>query len=653
MAQVFSFVASAVFLVLTILLPGFGVLCLAERISPKRIAHSLHLAWLAGCVAAAPLLYIAGRLVAFGWASAIAVSAAFAVVAVALSSRIPGRLRLGTPVGMGKWALLLVAVAAVALAAPYLELSTGGDIYANVVRDWNPRQAMIWSIRNYGLPLQDSLFYPGRALPMYYSLGAYPAVAAASEVGGNTVPDAWPYTIFTALTFVAFCFLVADLAGRMFAGKRAASWAAVLIFAGGMDVLVNACLLALGKPVSLGHVGAWADAKLVRIDGLYLCAIWAPPHLSAVAAALLLVRWMPLNISARPGGCIAGAILLAGMFYHSPYVTVAAAAVICASLAVRAIRGRFRRLRTHILSVVCCALLAGVLASVYVLDLQAADLSDGRAKLAFALPQASIRPACWIVPGPVGNLLDLTIQMLLELSPLLVLGLVGCFCARSSPRWAHHRGLLALSIPLVLLMALFVRSTGRVNDWSVRVTHVLQVSCVIFGAGLMARAAAWSRVRRIAAYIFVAIGIGAAVWNMGSVNLGRFAVKTPHKRFQLHQAARFIDAKTSTDAVVMFDLEIDGINYARRWCNRRALLANLMHGSLAYTDQQSLREVKSACQAVRQNKLGPNEIGSLRQFGATVALLPIELLGEDPHAAPVLYRNDAFAVVDLAASNGD
>jgi len=654
MAQVFGFAASAVCLILTILLPGFGVVCLAERVSHKRALRSLHLAWLAGCAAAAPLFYVTERLPAAGAGVAIIVAIVFGIAGIALSRKFRGRLALDQAVVPGKWALAFIAIAAVTLAAPYLEFTTGSDIYANVVRDWNPRQAMIWSIRQYGLPLQDSLFYPGKSLPMYYSLGAYPAVAAASAIGGESAPDGWPYTIFTTFTFVAFCLLVADVAGRVFASRRAATWAVILIFAGGMDVLVNAALLASGHTVSLGHVGAWANARLLRIDGLYLCALWAPPHLAAAGAGLMLTRWMPLNVIRRPGGCVGAGFLLAGMFYQSPYVTVAVGTVICASLVLQLLRRRWRRLRTHVLSLACCALLAVVLTGIYIFDLQAADLSGGRAKLALTLPAASITPLSWLVPGPVGACLDLAVQLALELSPLLVLGLLGYLRARGAGRWRYHRNLLALSIPVVLILLLFCRSTGRVNDWAVRVTHVLQISCVILGGGLMAGAARWRPVKRIAAYVFIAAGVSAAGWNMASPNIGRFVVTTPQQRLQLYQAASFIDENTPPDAIVMFDLKIDGISYARRWCNRRSLLANLMHGSFVYTDQTALKEVRSACQAVRNNKLGPAEIAALRKFGATVALVPTELLSSgEQQAGRVLYKNDAFAVVDLEASDGD
>jgi hypothetical protein len=644
MTELFHWAVAALALAAIICLPGWGAVCLAE--GGRRWIRRWHVVWLAGCAAGAPLLYITGRIVPFGGVAALVASAVAGGGMAMLSSVVRRRRRMGAAHRPAAWSVALVSLIALTIAMAFIELPTGGDIYPTAVRDLNPRQAMIWSIRHYGLPLQDSLFYPGRPLPMYYSLGAYPAIAAAGELGGPGVPDSWPYAIFAAVTFLATCLLAADIAGRMFASRKAASWAAVLVSVGGMDVLVNAALKLTGHPVSLGHVGAWADAHLLRIDGLYVCGLWATPHLASLAAVMVLVRWVPLDIRRRPAGVLASGMVLSGAFFLSPYVTIAAVAVMAASLAVRAARRRWRHLARHSLAVAACGLVAAVLAAPYVLDLKAADLSGGRAKLVAALPEPSIHPVSAFIPGPAGTVLDMTVQLLAELMPLLALGLLGWRACRATIRWRLQKSLLAIAVPVSLLLVLLLRSTGRVNDWGVRVAHVCQFACVVLGAGLMARSFQWGLARRAAAYAFILIGLSAAGWNMASANLGRFLVETPRNRQALYQASRFVARNTPRDEVVMFDLKMDGIDYARRWSDRRALLASEIHGSLAYTNQALLAEVRRACLEVDREGLGPEQVGQMRRFGAGVAVVPKGLVRPGMRDR-LLYENSEFAVVEL------
>jgi len=634
-----------------ICLPGLGVVRLAERATAKRF-RAWHLVWVAGAAASCPILYIAGRIFPFSGPTALAACIGAGLAMLGLSRLLTGRAQLGAGRRLHWPALLLVLAVCLTLATAYVEFDTGSDVYANAVRDWNPRQAMIWSIRHYGLPLQDSLFYPGRPLPMYYTVGSYLAVAAAADLGGPGVPDAWPYAIFTTVTFLGFCLVVGDLAGRIFASRRAASWAAVLVLAGGMDVVINAALAISGKPVSLGHAGAWANPHELRIDGLYACALWAPPHLAAIAAVPLLVRWMPFDLVRRPGGCIAAGFVLAGMFYMSPYVTVAALAVVAANLVLQVPRRRWRRWARQILSLACCGMLAAAMVATWLVDLRAADLSGGRAKLTTGLPKPSIHPISLLTGAAAGQWPDLAVQVLLELSPMIVLGLLGWRLCKVRRRWQFHANALALSIPVILVLALAVRSTGEINDWGVRVTHVLQVSLAVLAGGLMAGRKGWSLLKRIAVYAFILIGFGASAWHMGSANLGRFVVTTPPRRLPLYRAARYIDRAAAPDAVIMFDLEIKGINYARRWSNRRALLANADHGSMVYTDQAAMRQVRAACRSACEEGFSAGSIDALRRFGASVALVRVESLSPALRNDRILYENGSFAVVDLSRPAG-
>lgn len=638
---------SAASLLIMILLPGLALVALAERAGSK--SRRWYVVWLAGLAGGTGIIYITSRLFGFSGTSALSASIVTGLFVPVLSRLRYRRIHLAPPAKTHVWATICVALVTVTIATAYVEFPMGSDFIATSVRDWNPRQAMIWSIRNLGLPLQDSLFYPGKSLPMYYSVGLYPLIAAAGQIGGATVPNAWPFTIVSAVTFLAVCLLAGDLAGRTFASRTAASWTSVFICVGGMDVLVNASLMLSGQPVSLGHVGAWAAGEQLRIDGLYVCALWAVPHLAAAAGALVILRWLPLDIRKRPMACLAAGLIIAGMFYLSPYVTVAAGAIIAANLAIQATRGRWKRWSTHALSLGCCGIIAAALVLVWVIDLQAADLSAGKSKLLLALPSASIHPVSRLVNNWVGRWLDLEVQMVLELAPVALLGLLGWVYCKPSRRWRLQGRILAVSFPVILVLALTVRSTGRINDWGVRVTHLLQMSAAILAGGLMARWKSWPAITRAVTCGFILLGASATVWQMGSANVGRFLVTTPNRRGELHEAAQYVDRSAAKDAIVMFDLGIEGGNYARRWSNRRALLSDLVHGSMSYTDQAKKDEVLSACRSVETDGLGVKQAQMLLRYGASVALVRTQLISDAPPAA-VLYTNDAFAVVDLRSA---
>ena len=120
-------------------------------------------------------------------------------------------------------------------------------------------------------------------------------------------------------------------------------------------------------------------------------------------------------------------------------------------------------------------------------------------------------------------------------------------------------------------------------------------------------------------------------------------------RVQIEELATgdFIRRNTPPDAIVMIDTGIDGIDYARRWSGRRALLANQVHGSMVYTNQELLRQVRELCSEIAETGLGPSQLQALRRWNVSLAIVRRELLSSQIPADDVLFSNDRFAVVRI------
>jgi len=637
--------AAAFALVWMVLWPGLGLVRLAER-APWRSVRTWTAAWLAGLAVSAVVLYVSGRVAGFsGVGSLIATTVAGGVFWLA-GRWVRARPPRAATVHLPRWAWAVLVLATLSLGTAYVEFAGTSDLYAIAVTDWNERQAAVWAVEHDGLPLTNSVFYPGRKIPMYYPVGGYLAVAAAGRVTGNAVSDAWPYAIMTMCVFFSLVYLAADTAGRMFGLPGAAAWAVVLVLTGGFDVVVNVALYATGHAVSLGHVGAWAPSQFLRIDGLYEGAMWAMPHLAPSAIALVLLQWMPLDVRRRPGAVVATGLVWGGMFYLSAYGGVAFGAILLVWLAVQAWKRRRRALRQAAALGLSAAVAAASL-MVWVIDIRAADCSGGSPKLILGLPPPAIYPVSALV-GTSLPVADLAVQWLLEVLPVAALGLAGWLAVRKRARAAPAGGVLGWAIPTVAVLTLAVQSPGW-NIWALRTAHFLQTAGAVLGAGWMA--AAGSRTLRRLALVGIAIGLSATVWEAATENVGRFVMVKPPERFALYQAAEFIDRHTPPDAVVAIDPTISGSSYARRWSNRRALLENSNQGSRLFCDPSDLARIEALQAAMARQGVDAGMAGRLRDAGATVALVPARSAGAGLPPESVLYRNSAFAVIDLAAAS--
>jgi len=648
MAVIVGYIVSALALGWIVLAPGLAVLRLAESAPLGRLRTWLA-AWPVGYAVSAPILYIAGRVFGFGGITSIVAAGAAGAGLTVLAKVLRGRPAIAPAARLPAWVAAGVLLGAMALASSYLEFSLGSDYVTNAVSDWNERQAAVWALRHDGLPLIDPLFYPGHKVPMYYPAGPYLAAAAASETCGGAAPDGWPYAILAAGMFLSLAMLAADAASRLFGSARAGVWAAVLVATGGLHLVVIGAWLAAGQPISFGHIGAWAPSEQLRIEGLYEGALYAVPHLAPLLAGLVLFQWLPLDVRRRQGSVAAAALLGAGLVYLSPYGAVAVAAVVGLVWLIQATARRWRRWLWHGAGLLAAGALAAALAVPWILDARQADAS-GSAKLVVGLPAPAIRPIGSLV-GAWAEPLDLALQLALQLLPVIALGLAGWRLSRAAHR-TPLAGLLGWTLPISLGLVLFVQSPGW-NIWGLRTAHLIQIAGAILGGGWMAWAAVNRSRWRYLAWAGILVGLGATAWEITTKDLGHFVVVRPADRSELHEAAAFIDRYAPPDAVLMIDPRIDGAATARRWSNRRALLANANHGSRLFCDPADLARVTDRVKEASRTGLDSGAIASLRAEGATLALVRTESLRPDVAPDRLLHRTAHFAVVDLRPEAAD
>ncbi len=637
---IFQWILSALALLWMIFLPGLGLAAMVQRNS-RGSAHRWHLVFLGGIAICPPILYITQRYTGFTGLGSLLVSTILGA-SLLLLARVSGRKQYCPSLPGNKTIAAVVLLVSLSIAAAYVEFPGGHDIYANTVSDWNNRQAAVWSVRHFGLPLQNTLFYPGRSVPLYYPAGPYLLPAAAAMIGGNSVPEAWPFAIFAVGSFASLCMLVRNLAGRMFASPAAGNWAAVLILCGGLDVLVNAALWAGGSRLSLGHVSAWADAAGLRIDSLYCGALWAAPHFAPAAALFLLLQILPLSMK-RPTQLVAGSLLTAGIFYLSPFVAVAAGAVLAAWMLLQIRRDRWKRWLRRAAALAVCGLVAALIALPWLADLWAAKAGASHGDLAWGFPPASIHPVSRFL-GSAFAPADLLIQALVGLLPLGALGLAGWQCCRAKLRFRPLAQALGAAMIVLFVLVLSIRSMGLYNDWALRASHVIQISAAVLGGGYLARLHEKRRWIRVTIYASMTIGLLGTAWEMSAETLGRYVSQTPPHRWELYQASEFIRTHTPDEAVVLIDPGIEGIHYATRWSGRRSMLTPFT--SSTYDTTGDLARVRAICQDIAHRGLCDQEqIIALKQMGISAAIVRTEKLSSQTPPLSASYRNNRYVVV--------
>ncbi len=535
-----------------------------------------------------------------------------------------------------------------AVALPYAEIPRGNGIIPNVVSDWNVRQAAVWSLEKYGLPLQNVVLYYGNSQPMYYPAGPYLAVAASASMGGASVPQAWPFALLVAVVMGSLCLLIADTAARFFPGRRTAAWAVALVVCGGLDLLVLAGRRAAHLTVPMAYLDAWTGEGGTCITNLYLGTLWTAPHVVPVAGALLLLRWLPLSFR-RSGTLISAALICAGMFYFSAYVAVGWSVVVAAAMLRQVLLGRWRRWLGHMAAGLSVAALGFLLSLLWLTDMRVAEKAH-KASLVPGMIKASLHSVSLLVSGPLGKFGDLLVQMAVDLSPVVPLAVLAAFLLKPAHRYRFHSSVLYLALLLMPILICFISSTGLGNDWGMRNAYLLEACAAIPAAGLIVCWNRWRRAAKILVGVAMGLGLVATTWEIAAENGGRCFRDPIQDRDEIYQVGRFISGNTSADAIVMFDPRITNTSYALRWCDRRSILANEAHASMAYADPQILGLARQAGKDLVQNGLCRSEIDRLRGCGATVAVVPPSDLTDDFPPWRLMYQNSKFAVVDLRPS---
>ncbi len=553
-----------------------------------------------------------------------------------------------------KWVNLLVLFAVVvAVGLPYIEFATANDVYQCVVKDWNGREAVVWSIMRYGLPLQDPYFYPGHSLRMYYPFLYYLMPAAVSTIAQGVGPaGSWVFGMI--MVAVSLCWVIAEhlrVITRSAGTFLAAAF--VTIFVGGFDWLIvviqRGCRFLRGEVTQLPrHVDAWTSSLELRADTVCVAIIWAAPHVCAVALYLLLVRLMPVS-SKKLGKAILAGVIMAAIFGFSPYVFIGVTAVL--AMHFMRLLGRFvfgRKSRELLAGLVVMLIVSAVIMVPYAWDLEKADLSEGKGKVMWHVPKPSVP----VFVGLFGDsafwrLLDLPTFYFLEFGPLLILAVAGYYIAWKRKALGHQSWYLVTGAVGAVLIAGVIRSTGKFNDLGVRILLISQVWLALFCAVALGYLSSWKKRYRFAAGSLLFIGFLSAAWVVMCMGVSRFVLHYPSDRFPLYNACKYVYENTPDDAIIAVDPACSGVEMARRWMGRRMLVGSLFPGSLAYTDQELLMHILNLNRRFFSETVDEKVLQEVRRYNVSYALKKISKDKNGLGVSRTIYKNSDYVVLSL------
>lgn len=547
--------------------------------------------------------------------------------------------------------LLILSVLVLAVLLPYIEISTDSDIFQCTVGDWDGREGVVWSIKNLGLPLQDPFFYPGESLRMYYPLYFYLMPAAISSIASG-VPIVAGWLFGMVMVAISLCWVLAEYA-RGFV-KKPGVWIGIVcvtMFVGGFDwivVLVKSIVEYLrgGSPQMVRHVDAWASASQIRVDNIYAAVIWAVPHICAVLMFLLLIRLMPVSTKQMARAVLAG-IVMAAIFGLSPYVFTGVAVVLLLHLLRIFHRMVFKKKsRPLLLGFLIMLFVCTIILIPYVWDLQKADLSGGKPKLIARVPESDIAVFCYLFGDAIiWRLLDMLIYFLVELGPILLLGVVGCRQLIKQRALTHKSWYLIWGVLGSFVIASLFRSTGTYNDLGMRVILIAQAGLAMFTVVALAKWKTWKKGYRVLVVGLLLAGSFSVAWEVGAVGLSRFILRYPPDRFELYNACRYISEYTPRDAVIAVDPKCKRPERARRWMERRIMIGSNLPGSLAYTEPMLLRQTRELNNRLFSNSMNKAILSELKKNNVSYMLLKIQ--DEDFHSGllKMVYHNNSYAVM--------
>ena len=634
------------------ILPG-GILCsklhLAKRFSPDHFVS----AFILSCALSPVSIFITANL--WGWSAVklVACQLMLSVLLLLLPSvkrKSACLFNISESVKSYKGiAVLVLAVLVLAVLLPYIEISTDSDIYQCIVGDWDGREAVIWSIDNFGLPLQNPFYYPGKPVRMYYPLFFYLMPAAVSTITSG-IPIVASWLFGTVMIAVALCWILAEYTGSLV--RKPAVWiwtVCVAMFVGGFDWLVVSAKFITGclrgnSPQIVRHVDAWANASQMRVINIYASVIWIAPHVCALLMFLFLILLMPVSIK-RTARAILSGIVLAAIFGLSPYVFIVAAVVLLLywlRIFYRAVfKGKSWALLWGfwVMLFVCAVILVP-----YVWDLQKADLSAAKSKLAMQVPESDIAVFTRLFSdAPVWRLLDMPIYFFAELGPLLLLAVIGYKWVLKKRALTHRSWYLVWAVCGSFVIASLFGSTGKYNDLGMKAALIVQAGLVVFATIALVQWKDWQRKYRIAIATLIFAGFVSVAWEIGAVGLSRFILHYPADRFELYKACRYISEHTPENAVIAVSPGLRRSDRARRWMERRTMIAG--YWSLAYAEPMLLHKTRMLNDSLFSDSFDETTLGQLRENNVSYVLVKIQ--PEDFHSdlLDMVYRNSDYVVM--------
>ena len=418
-------------------------------------------------------------------------------------------------------AVVVIVIAALLFLLPTLVVGPSPDGGETRVKGWdlNNHLAMAEAIASRGLPPTNPFL--STDAPFYYHTFFHILLGAVLLLAGE---GAHPYlliglmTLLLAAIFLAtFHRVVWELTGH----ERVARFSLLLVgLVGGFDVIpmLGRWLLRQDGAVSaaqffLSHwnVDGWVSNRGMLVPSFFAGFYWVPHAVAAMVVFLLALLYLRRSETGTGALAAAGACL-ASMAGYNGYVALGGAATLALLRGfdlVQFFRSRFRTGRDVLLR----SASAGALA--VVLGLPLLNLYVGE--------QGDIDKFRWARPGPL-----VPLQIVLELGPLLLLGLAGFLIARRQE--GPRAGLVPFALMgLVSLPALcLVASTGENNDLAMRVSMFLWIGLAVFSGLALDHAfpasgspSPWPRPGRIAAVSSLLLGSASIAWFVLGASLAK------------------------------------------------------------------------------------------------------------------------------------
>lgn len=500
-----GFLVGAVIAPLFMLLPGFGLVSIAERCGIVVAQGWRRVGW-------ALLLSISVLPIAYALAVRFCGMGALALTALAIS--LPGLARLPGPRRV-RWSGLYLAalIWGLAVLAAYIDVEYRGSLHQSLlIIDLVKHAAVIESILRDGLPLSDPFFFRRSAAGYYFYFYLWPAAVSWLSGGFVDARMAFAATVFwTGPALVALLWHVGNDAGLIRPGgeRRFLTTITILCFVSGAD-LPFMIARALGGPLE-AQVDWWSEEIRFAFGSL----LWVPHHIAAVIACwtgfLLIVRRVPATVVGRAVTIALSGLIFASVFGLSAWIALTAAAV----LAVWAFWRSIKRDWQPVLLLSAIAIVALIVSLP-----QITDLLSGRAAQQFPVALAIRGSAGMTAHGPWQSLAAFLVLPLSYCIEFGVFAFTAFLFFRAYPIGSPPlRPLMVIAAAVSLIVASILKSSIIFNDLGWRAPWFAQVPAMVWAATMLQ----WFHRLRQARSTFVAltaIGIASNVWDLVGLRIG-------------------------------------------------------------------------------------------------------------------------------------